>query len=223
MRRILAFAAIALVSGLVAPSQATDVRMDLSTLVSSTPGNWNNISNVTGTTTNLIDFDTGAGTGIDLQGSGSWLNFFGDDAGAFPDQDWLIQPATVDGAGLGTDGTGTFTLTGLTGPAYTVELVSARTTFGYLNTFTAEGALADRTFLGSPVNTPWNATTDGLDPGNWLIWDSVVPNGGSITIQNVAGPGTLGILNAMRIVEIPEPTTGLLLVSAAGLMLIRRR
>lgn len=210
----------------VVPAAASEILVDFSDQVSTTPGNWNNVSNLTGTTSNLIDFATGLGAGVDITGSANWQQFFGDDAGAFPDQAWLIQPATQDGAGLGTDQTGTFTLSGLTAPSYTIEIVSARTTFGYLNTITVDAAFADRTYQGTPVNTPWNSTTDGLNAANWLIWDNVIPVGGAVTITDIAGPGTLGMLNAMRIsdeVAIPEPAMLTLTAIGALALLLRRR
>lgn len=201
-----------------------DIRIDLSNGVSTTPGNWNNIGSLTGMTPNLVDFVTGAGTGVAIDGTGSpWQAFVGDDAGAFPNQDWLIQPATRDGAGLQRDLTGVFRFSGLTGVAYRVEVVSARTTFGYLNTITVGGALADRTFTGSAVVTPWNSTTDGLAAGNWLIWDNVVPLGGTFSLMDVSGPGTLGIINAVRILEIPGPGSIATLAVAVGLVGARRR
>ena len=119
MRQTTQLTAVALFtvgSAMCAPAQAqlVDIRIDLSTFLSSTPGNWNNISNLIGLTTGLIDFDTGAATFVSIDGTGSpWSDFFGDNDGAFPNQDWLIQPATVDGAGLLTGLTGTFTLGGL--------------------------------------------------------------------------------------------------------------
>ncbi len=229
MRQTTQLAAVALFtvgSAMCAPAQAqlVDIRIDLSTFLSSTPGNWNNISNLIGLTTGLIDFNTGAATFVSIDGTGSpWTDFFGDNDGAFPNQDWLIQPATVDGAGLLTGLTGTFTLGGLSDArTYQLELVSARTTFNYLNVFTVNGSLANRTFLNTPVVTPWNSTSDGLEPGNWLIWDDVVPVGGQITIMDLAGPGTLGILNAIRISQIPAPG-GLAVLGLAGLFGARRR
>ncbi len=183
-----------------------DIRIDLSTIVSSTAGNWNNISNIAGLTTALIDFNTGAPSSVSIDGTGSpWSDFFGDDGGAFPDQDWLIQPATVDGSGLGTGLTGSYVIGGLPAGTFRIEVVSARTTFDYLNTFTVDGVLANRTFLGTPVQTPWGSTTDGLTPGNWLIWDGVSPAGGSITLTDVADAGTLGICNAIRILQEVVP------------------
>jgi len=49
--------------------------MDLSNFVSTTPGNWNNISNLTGTTSDLIDFNTGTGSGMSISGSSNWQDF----------------------------------------------------------------------------------------------------------------------------------------------------
>jgi hypothetical protein len=209
--------------GWAVPAMAGDVRIDLSNFISLTPGNWNNVSALNGTTPNLIDFGTGLGTGMSIAGSANWLDFYGDDGGTFPNQSWLTQPATRDGAGLATGLTGSFTLSGLGALSYSIEIVSARTSFGYLNSITINGAQANRTFLGTPVHTPWNSTSDGLGAGNWLIWDNVIPNGGQLTITDVAGPGTLGILNAIRIVSVPEPTSLALTVLGTFAILLRRR
>src|SRR5215470_9463971 len=148
-----------------ASAQGADIRIDFSGQVSTTPGNWNNVTNLTGITANLIDFTSGAGTDLSIDGvGGPWSHFFSDDGGTFANPDWLIQPAPRDGAGLQASQSGTYRVSGLTAPAYRVEVVSARTTFGYLNTITIAGQLANRTSLGTPVVTPWNSTTDGLTP-----------------------------------------------------------
>lgn len=215
---------VAVVAGAPVAMAQVDIRMDLATSVSSTGGNWNDIANLTGMTPNLKDFTTGAPTGISIDGAGSpWQAFFGDDAGAFPNKDWLIQPATRDGAGLQAGTTGIFRIGGLSdSTAYRVEVVSARSNFNYLNTFTVDGAIADRTVNGTAVVTPWNSTTDGLAAGNWLIWDDVFPTRGQISIMDVAGPGTLGIMNAIRISAVPTPGTGLVLAIGAGALARRR-
>jgi len=178
----------------LAPGDLLDLRLDISTFVSATGGNWNDISNITGLTTGLIDFNTGAPTPVSIQGAG-WLDFYGDDEGAFPNRDWLIQPATVDGAGLFAGETGTFVVSGLPAAVYRIEVVSARP----INTITVNGALASRTSLGTPVQTPWGSDTDGLVPGNWLIWDGVTPLAGAITITDEANSETLAMINAVRI------------------------
>jgi hypothetical protein len=174
-----------------------DFRLDISTWVSSTGGNWNDIANITGLTTGLIDFNTGVPTPVSIQGAG-WRGFFGDEGGAFPNRDWLIQPATVDGAGLDPGQTGTFVLSGLPADLYRIEIVSARQ-INYLNTITVNGVAANRTSLATPVQTPWGSADDGLTPGNWLIWDGVAPVAGSITITNEAASGTLAMINAVRV------------------------
>lgn len=208
MKRLFAFAIVILFTVIAQSVQAQDIRIDLSNLVSTTSGNWNNISNLTGLTSNLIDFPSGSATGVSIDGTGSpWLNYFGDNTGSFPNQAWLIQPAAQDGAGLDTGLTGSFLFTGLTNGSYKVEIVSARSNFNYLNTITVDGVLASSTQLGTPVNTPWGSTSDGLTPGNWLIWDNVTPVGGQITITDIANASTFGIINAIRISAIPEPTT----------------
>ena len=226
------FVSVVAVGLMAAGAQAgtIDIRIDLSNMVSTTAGNWNNISALNGLTTGLIDFGTGGATGVSIDGTGSsWSDFFGDDTGAFGNPDWVLQPSTVDGAGLSDGETGSFTFSGLTGSQWRVEVVSARTTFGYLNTITAGGALADRTATGAAVTTPWNSTTDGLAASNWLIWDNVTLVGGSFTLTDVADRQTLGMINAVRLTQIeavPLPPAGLMglgLLGVAGLVTRLRR
>lgn len=202
-----------------------DIRIDLSTRVGSTAGNWNNVNDLNGTS-NLIDF-SGAATGASISGLG-WTDFFGDDDGIFPDQDWLIQPATQDGAGVFSGNTASFTVSGLGAGSFQIELVSARTSFNYLNFFTVDGLTASRTYLGTPVQTPWGSAGDGQDEGNWLIWDNL-SSVSDITIQLTADANTLGMLNAIRILEtqpqsVSTPYTALLFsLGLAGICLSRRK
>jgi hypothetical protein len=216
--------AIVLLLSLLAASvsRAQELRIDLSTFVSVSAGNWNNINNLNGVTPGLIDFNTGLPTTASISGTG-WTDFFGVDSNAeWPTVDWVVTSSVRDGAGILNSQTGVFNISGLTAPFYTVEVVSARTTFNYLNNITVNGSLANRTFDGTPVVTPWGSNADGLLPQNWLIWDNVVPAGGTINVTDVASPNTLGIVNAIRITAIPEPASAGLLV-AAGICLARRR
>jgi|GEM_PF-2063992 len=178
-----------------------DIRIDFGTARGLTlPGQWNNIDNFAGVTFDLIDFNSGLSTGASIDGlGGEWRSFVGDDGPTFPEQDWIVNPASGDGAGLSTGLAATYLIDGLPEGDYQVEVMSARTTFDYFNTFNVNGALADRTFLGTPVVTPWGSTSHGLTPGNWLIWDAVSADGGQIQLDLQADPGTLGMINAMRI------------------------
>lgn len=202
-----------------------DIRIDLSTQDSSTAGNWNNISSLNDTTS-LIDF-SGDATSASITGTG-WSNFSGDDSGSFPDQDWLVQPATKDGAGVSDGETASFTLSGLGAGTFQIDLVSARSFFDYQNFFTIDGSTATRTYLGTPVQNPWGSTSNGLTPGNWLIWDNV-SSGSDITIQLTADSSSLGMLNAIRIlevesIEVSTPTSIVLFgLGLAGILLSRRK
>lgn len=221
MKRFALLAGIAAMASITATaSNATpaDLRLDVSTSVSTTGGNWNNISNINATTSNLIDFGNGAGTGISITGSG-WQDFFGDVSGTFPDQDWLVQPATADGAGIQQNSTGTFVFSGLTGASYRIEIVSARTAFDYQNTIAVDGNTADNTYQGTAVVTPWGSASNGLGDGNWLIWENVAPTAGSITITDVTAD-TLGMINAIRLVgdaSVPTPEPMTITLFGAGL------
>lgn len=190
-----------------------DIRIDFGTSVGVTEGHWNNVVDVTGVTSGLIDYVTGLPTEVAVGASAapccpgsdtSWIPGGGDDAGDFPEEGWLVQPAARDGAVLKRALASAYEFSGLTGAAYRVEVVSARSTFEYLSIFGVNGERATRTHLGTPVPSGyWNSTTDGLDAGNWLIWDDVVPVNGTIRITVLRHHDTSAIINAVRIVETP--------------------
>ena len=152
--------ALALVVVLAGSSAATaqlDIRMDIGNSVSTTPGNWNNIGSLTGLTPNLIDFSSGLGTGVSIDGTGSaWRPFFGDDAGAFPNQDWLIQPATrarlVQGGHA-------------TAARYDWPLVAARIEEFYLQTLDQVAATKRQTFSGQLSSAMQKLVSDITDYG----------------------------------------------------------
>ncbi len=79
-------------------AEPIDLRIDLATQLGSTPGNWNNVANLTGLTAGLVDYATGAATAVSIDGTGSpWESIEGDSNGEFPDQEWLIhrRPSTA--------------------------------------------------------------------------------------------------------------------------------
>lgn len=185
-----------------------DIRVDFGNTGTPPAANWNLIAqaDLNGRNSGLVDFNSGLATSVAIDGTGSsWANFFGDDDGSFPNQAWIIQPAPEFGAGLQRDAEDSFLIEGLPDIPLQIEIVSARP-IDYQNIITIDGSTASRTGLGTPVNTPWGSATDGLQDGNWLIWDDVSPDGGAVTLT-VSGDGTLSMINALRIlsVEVVEP------------------
>ena len=213
-----------------------DLRIDLGNKAGETAGNWNNPGGtdplfLTGSYPDLIDFSTGLGTGVGINFGTTpedWSQFYGDSSGVFPDQSWLVQPATQDGAGWTHSYYGpAITLSGLVESRYLVEVVSARDVYAS-NSISVNGALANRTYLGTPVEDPWDVQSHGLYPGNWLIWDNVSPIVGEITIQMSTFATGMGIINAVRVVGgdpvVPEPSSlAMFGIGALGLFGYSRR
>ena len=71
----------------------------------------------------------------------------------------------------------------------------------------------------------WNTFVDGYTNGDWMTWGGVSPDGsGQIAVSFGAAGAINPSLNAMRIMEVPEPATiGLLTAGIAALCARRRK
>ena len=120
---------------------AIDVRIDLQHIENNlgSAANWNTLLNNT-SLTNLIDFNTGSGTGIDIFNSGI-SNSSSSTAHWDADKDWVADLAGDDSIGTNS-GTGLIFFAGLSAPFYQVEIVSASISFSRLAILRVEGAIA---------------------------------------------------------------------------------
>ena len=187
-----------------------DVRIDINDAAGSPSGNWNSVADINSTNP-LIDFETGAASGVTLifesdphwhtsssQGD-CWLS-------ANPLPDWAQLVATRDYF-FTEGGDANMVFTGLAPKAlYQVELIGCH----YTDTFSSEGEY-DILEDGEPA-TIHNPYVDGHQDGKWITWDNVSPDASGTLTLNVAagsGPGSrpLSFINAIRLYYAGDPTT----------------
>lgn len=160
-------------------------------------GNWNTMSYPL-TLTDLID-NNGAATTVDVDatsfgyhGTGGWT------AGTI---DWLDSNAAYDF--IATPGTSTVVISQLPGTEYRIELVAGRSGSD-IGDYTIDGAFANRTHNGAGTSDDWDLAAARTN-GNWMIWDSVTPTSGQITIQASLVSGNDATVNAIMITDVIVP------------------
>ena len=158
----------------------------------------------------LVD-DTGATTGIsftplfwggDFQNGSNWIE----------DTDWVSVEAATDHFGGFSNSTITFgNLDGL----YKIEVVCSHPQTNHLTDITINDLFSDGNFQNIPgVNgDDFDPEQDGRVAKNWLIWDSVTPINGDITLRVIKLAGT----NAISVSAIRLTRVGDLPTSSAGL------
>jgi len=87
------------------------------------------------------------------------------------------------------------------------------------------GLFADADYRGLGVNgDDFDSVVDGQVEANWLIWTGVRPDNGALTIQfDSTRYGDGHIMNALRLVWVPEPATLGLLAAVLGAIGMKRR
>ena len=166
-------------------------------------GPWNTIDGASTTYNNLIDNDTETATSASLTLS-STLDHFGDTSNySSGDLHWFHEEVCDDMLVYDGPTPQVITISGLVESSYQVEIISLTSLGVFSGTYEVNSAYAQRSFNTSPnadCSLEWDAYTDGYLTTDWMIWDSVTPVGGAITIDAVSdGVNPAIILNAIRI------------------------
>lgn len=208
---------------------------------------WNNWAPADGSTSahagqhvgNLVD-TTGNNTGMTLTIAGSFrLNgkvngglltpdpaLLGDLAVATATEDYFFSTGDGLPGGGSDDNAGGFIIEGLDpGVTYDFKFFGSRnTTSTRISEYTV---LGDNTGVALMQTSGTNIGNDGVYDGNddeLAVVTGIRPDAfGKVFIDVNLIQGTYAYLNAMQIIAVPEPTTGLLLIGVLGPMMLRRK
>lgn len=85
------------------------------------------------------------------------------------------------------------------------------------------GGDAGAAYRGATVGSTWRAKAEGTAPLHWLIWSSLTPTDGMLTLTQTP-VGRFAMVDALRLgdamstsgAQAPGPAAGLLLLGAAA-------
>lgn len=221
MKKLIAICSVVMmILAVSVPAQAAllDVRVDFQNGGAVPAGNWNDIewSSYGTTTSGLKDYNTGLATTVATVGT-TWGSF--DWGETWPTAvDWVEQAAAIDGFAGARASTQTFS--GLdSGKQYKVEVVSAESGLPNKCTLTINGSYADTNYdnnMTGNVSQNWDMVAARANH-DWMIWSSIAPDANGDLVISLTTGGDWGVINAARILEVPEPSTLVLLAGLVGM------
>ena len=161
-------------------------------------GNWNTPA-YPGTESNLTDFNTGLATTVDVDFSS--FGYHGTNGWTVGDIDWVDADAAADF--MATNGSSTIVFSDLPGTEYRIELVATRPGSD-IGDYSIGGVFANRLHSGSGNSDNWDLNQAHTD-GDWMIWDSVAPVSGQITIDVSLVSGNDVTVNAIMLTDVIVP------------------
>ncbi len=210
MRLIRYLSAVSMMLLLIASTAcALEVRVDLDDEAPAPGGNWNSIPSPNTTTSNLTDFVTGAGTGIDLATS-DWeggVAYAGGWVGG--DKGFVTAAAAHDLFYTNRDSIpGIVTFRNVPTGSYTVDVVSAN------GGTTPEDVRVNGTITSDNFDNLSGVSSDNFDEytqgqDNYLTWSGIMPVGANneITISFLRLDPNLGSALVQTVRLISEPAT----------------
>jgi hypothetical protein len=109
----------------------------------------------------------------------------------------------------------TITIGGLDGPMYDIEVVASKSGTEFVGSYELQYGAGQTSKVDD-----FSSRYDGYDGGEWLSWSSIAPDSADEIVLVVEREA----VNAMRILEVPEPATMALLgIGTLGVTVLRRR
>lgn len=154
----------------------------------------------------LVD-DAGASTGITFQPL-FWSQDYQNGNNWIEDTDWVLKEAATDHFGSFFDSRIVFgNLDGI----YKLEVVCAHPQMNHLTDITVNDQFAPANYQNIPGvdGDDFDPRVDGRDAQNWLIWETITPVAGTISLRVLKFAGTSAIsVSALRLTRVGDVQTG---------------
>jgi hypothetical protein len=182
------------------------------------PAGWNALDDPVDVIDDLLDTE-GSATGIGIETSG-WT-----DSGRGGYRGSYAEVAAEDYFFIGGGSSATVTLT-VTNAAesYIIEIWSSRSGGPGPSDWTVNGSFGDATDTDNNIHNgdDFDAVVNGYNGADIMTFSGVTADGSNQIVISATARANYGLLNAIRVTEVPEPAT-MSVLGLGGLVLLRRR